>query len=367
METIKNSMRALTHSLLLVATAAACTSSPHDTSIVPPDRGVRPIYSVPGGSGASELLFGPGVRFVFNGATAPGTASFVGAPVLDQDDEPTTSGSGAANITVDGTQYSVATLDSFAFLLEDSTSYVALVGYAERPGPSTSTTIDEVIVIVPASDVVAGATVQLDGDDRLALFASGDPEQESPSVVAAAVTGSVTFSAGTATAGSTVSATVTGDFGAIEFVDDGGPTTGGSTLADGSFSLALAGGADVYCDGSLAGQESAFASITAASLGFTDGTVTIGGSGTTIAGSPIAAGFGTPSLALENVDDGLFAAFSEESAAGPAGTTLVGKYIVLDASSASATFINAGVGAGYITANDDGQCSVAFGAALTAP
>ncbi len=365
METIKNSMRTLT-SLLLVATAAACTS-PVDRSIVPPDRGVRPVYSVPGGSsGASDLLFGPGARFVFNGATAPGTASFVGAPVLDQDDEPTSSGGGAANVTVDGQLYSVTAFDSFAVLLEDSTTYVALLGYVERPGPSASSTIDEVIVIVPASDVVAGSSVALDGGDRLALFVSGDPEAGAPEVLAAAVTGNVTFTAGAPTAGSTVSATLAADFGSIELVDEG-PPTGSTTLADGSFSLALGTSADVYCEGSLAGQESAFASITAASLGFADGTVTIGGSGTTIAGSPIASGFGAPSLALENVDTGLYAAFSEENAAGPAGTTLVGKYIVLDATSASATFINAGVGAGYITANDDGQCTVAYGAALTAP
>ncbi len=361
-------MRILAKTLLLATLTAACVSpsEPIDQPLpTPPGHGIHPVYNIPGG-GAAAALFGPGSSFMLNGPTAPGSASFTGAPVTDEQTQPTTSGSGALSITVDGVAYAAPALDSIAILLADGpTPYVALVGYANRPGPNATTLVDEVIVIVPQSDVVAGATVALDGQDRVALFASGDEAAAQPSVFAAAVTGSVTFTNGGVTLGGTLSATVAGDFGSVDFVDPG-PGTGG-TLTDGGYSLDVIGPADVYCDGTLAGQESAFASITAASLGLGNGSVAIGNGGLAISGAPIAAGFGLPSLDLAEIDTGLFGGFIDENVAGPAGTTRAGKYLVLDASTASATFVNGGIGAAYMNAAQDGQCSVAFGATLTAP
>ncbi len=361
-------MRTLTTTLLFATLTAACVSPSEPTAPLPtpPGHGIRPVYNVPGG-GAAAALFGPGASFMINGPTAPGSASFSSAPVTDEQTEPTTSGTGALQITVDGVAYAAPALDTFAILLADgSTPYVALLGYAERPGPNATTVVDEVIVIVPQSDVAAGATVALDGQDRVALFASGDAAADQPSVFAAAVTGSVTFTGGGVALGGTLSATVAGDFGSIDFVDPG-PGTGGGTLTDGAYSLDVVGPAEVYCDGTLAGQEAAFASITAASLGLGNGSVAIGNGGLAISGAPIAAGFGLPSLDLSEVDSGLWAGFIDENVAGPAGTTRAGKYLVLDASTASATFVNGGVGAAYLNAAQDGQCSVAFGATLTAP
>ncbi len=361
-------MRTLTTTLLFATLTAACATNAGPTDQVvptPPEHGIRPIYNVPGGSAVAELLFGPGSSFMITGPTAPGTASFASAPVTEPESEPTSSGTGALQLTVDGQPYAAPTLDSFTFLLDDPTaSYLAMVGYAERPGPNASTLIDQVIVIVPQSDFAIGATVALDGNQRVALFASGDASADGPSVFAAAVTGSVTFTAGSPTVGGTISASVAGDFGSIDFVDPG-TGSGGGTLSDGVYTLTVTSGADVYCEGSLAGQEAAFASITAADLGLTGGAVAIGNGGLAISGAAIVAGFATASLDLSEFDTGLFAGFTDETAPGPVGTTFVGKYVVLDGGSASPTFVNGGVGAGYVTA--DGQCSVAFGATLTAP
>jgi hypothetical protein len=358
-------MRTLTNMLLLTTLTAACATDPAapDPSVpTPPAHGIRPVYNVPGGSGAAGLLFGPGSSFVIDGPTAPGTGSFTGAPVTDVDTEPTIGGAGALHLTVDGQIYAAAAIDTYATLIDDgTTSYLALIGQVERPGPNASTIFDGLIVIVPASDFAIGTTVALDGNDRVALFASGDANAEGPTVVAAAVTGTVTFTAGSATIGNTITATVAGDFGAIDFVD-AGPS--GGTLTDGTYTLALSAPVDVYCEGSLAGQESAFASITAADLGFTGGTVTIGSGGLAISGAPITAAFGTASLALSD-SGGVLVGSTDLDAPGPAGTTYVDNYLALDTGSATPMFVNAGVGAGYVTA--DGQCSIAFGASLSAP
>lgn len=351
--------------VLLLSTLAACANEPtQPTSIMPPNGGIRPVHSVPGGQGAVGLLFGPGSTFVPNGPTAPGTASFVAAPYSD--DQPTSAGTGALDITIDSQLYHSTSLETFSLSLTDDTGapYLALVGFADRPGPNNTTLVDEVIVIVPESDFAPGATVAFDGNERIALFASGDAEADAPSVYGAALTGSVTFTSGSLTVGDSITANVAGDFGSIDFVP---PPNGGGTITDGTYDLAVVGPADVYCEGGLAGQEAAFASITAASLGLTGGPVTLANTpnGVTIGGAPISSAFGAATFDLDSMGDGLYAGFTNENAAGPAGTTFVGKYLVLDGASASPMFVNGGVGAGYV--RNDGQCSVAFGATLTAP
>ncbi|MEO8700543.1 MAG: hypothetical protein ABI867_10890 [Kofleriaceae bacterium] len=306
-----------------------------------------------------------GSSFVVTGPTAPGDATFVSAPYSLGDIGPT--GDGDLHVTVDGQLYAAATLDSFAFGLtdDDDVPYLALIDYKETPGPS-DTMIDGVVVIVPASDFAVGATVALDGNQRLALFDHGPRTTGSPHVFAAAVTGSVTFTAGTATLSGTVSAAVSGDFAPIEFVPGPGDAGNAGTISDGTYTLAVQASPAVHCEGSLAGHEAAFSSVTAASLGLAGGAVTLTRSDDVLAisGAPITAGYGVPSLDLQPLA-GIFVGSTSDHAPGPAGTTFVGKYVVLDATTASPQFINAGLGAGFV--NSDSQCSVSFGATLMAP
>jgi hypothetical protein len=355
--------------LVLTTLLVACASeSAQPPSIMPPNGGIRPVHGVPGGQSAAGLLFGPGSSFVPNGPTAPGTASFSNAPYSE---EPTSAGTGAFSITIDGQLYSATAPDTFSLPLtdENGATYLGLVGMQERPGPNGTMLIDEVVVIVPESDFAPGATVAFDGNDRMAFFASGDEMADAPSVFGAALTGSVTFTAGSLAPGGTVSATVAGDFGSIDWVPPPPPPGGTGSISDGNYDLAIQGPAEVYCEGALAGQEAAFASITAASLGLTNGPVAVAnnGSGVDISGAAITSAFGASPFALDPMGDGLVAGITNENAAGPAGTTFVGKYLVFDGASASAMFVNGGAGAGYVNANNDGQCSVAFGATLTAP
>ncbi|MBS1122986.1 MAG: hypothetical protein H6Q90_5214 [Deltaproteobacteria bacterium] len=366
-------MRTLTKVLLLSTLTAACateTEPAQPNPILPPGGGVRPGHSVPGGDQAISLLFGPGSSFVPAGPTAPGTASFVAAPVTEDDPNGPNPGTGGMNITIGSELFSSTTLQTVSVSLtdENANAYLALAGFSERPGPGATSIVDEVIVIVPASDFAPGATIALDGNERVALFASGPSDADQPSLYGAALTGSVTFTSGSMTVGDTITANVAGDFGAIEFLPGGGGGGGGGTITDGAYTLTVFGPSEVHCEGTLVGQEAAFASISALDLGLTGGAVTLanGTNLVTIAGAPIASGFGAASLDLDSMD-GLYAGFTNENAPGPAGTTFVGKYLVLDSESATPTLINAGVGAGYSTATDDGQCTVALGASLTAP
>ncbi|HEY4181949.1 MAG TPA: hypothetical protein VGM90_34130 [Kofleriaceae bacterium] len=363
-------MRLLATSLIATL-AVACTNSSDSPTIVPtpPDHGVHSVITLPQG-GAASALFGPGATFLIHGPTAPGSASVTGAPVLASPDDGANPGSGAFDLTVDGTNYAAtSSVQSLAFLDDEGsgTQYAEIIGFAERDSGS-ATVVDEVVVIVRASDVTPGATIALDGVDRIALFVSGDESASEPSVFAAAETGSVTISAGTGAVGSSISLSVTGDFGSVQFVDD--PTGGGggggdptAPLIDGAYSLSISGTADVYCDGSLAGQESNFASITPASLGLTNDDVALSNGGLAIAGGTITTAFGASPFALADSGDGYVIGSTDENAAGPAGTTLIGKFIAFDKASASATFVNGAVGAGYVV--DDGQCSISFSTTLT--
>ena len=353
--------------LILTFMAACGSESTQPPSIMPPNGGIRPVHSVPGGQGAAGLLFGPGSSFVPNGPTAPGTASFTNAPYSEQ---PTSAGTGAFSITIDGQLYSAPAPDTFSLPLtdENNTQYLGLVGMQERPGPNNTTLIDEVVVIVRDTDFAPGATVAFDGNDRMAFFASGDEASDAPSVFGAALTGSVTFTAGSLAPGGSVSATVAGDFGSIDWVPPPPPPTTGGSISDGNYDLAIQGPAEVYCEGALVGQEAAFAGITAASLGLANGPVAVANNASgsaDISGAVITSAFGGSPFALDPVGDGLFAGFTNENAAGPAGTTFAGKYLVFDGASASPMFVNGGAGAGYV--RNDGQCSVSFGATLTAP
>ncbi|MDX2086254.1 MAG: hypothetical protein SFX73_00335 [Kofleriaceae bacterium] len=362
-------MRTFCGALLLSLMACASESTTPPTITVPPDdTDTQTVYSVPGGSSAVALVLGEGTSFQFTGPTAPGSATFTAAPYEDFEQEETPQfGGGSLNITLGGQLYSATNLHSLATTITDATdAYLALSGYAESAGPAGTIHIDAVLVLMPKSDYVPGATIVLDGQDRIALFAAGNPENETADVYGAAVTGTVQLGAGSATPGGTITATVDGEFGPIELLAPEPPVV--DDLTPGTYALALDDTApfDVFCDGSLAGQEAQFANLAAASLGFVDGSVDLTtGTSVTLSGAPIDAGFGAASLVLDTVDVGLYAAFTSQSGSGPAGTSLVEKFLILDATSSSATAIVGGLGALYEAA--DGSCQVGYSITLSAP
>jgi hypothetical protein len=347
------------HALFLV-TAAACTNQVDHQIKLPP------IHSGSGTLQVGAFGFQPGSFHVI-GDTVPGNASFVAAPLTDMNGQPPPSyGTGDYNITLSSINYTGST-QSMALAFSDPMAgdYLVVGAYREYTDGSGVDTVDQVVVIVKQSDFAVGATVALDGNDRIALFGSGPATADQPTVTGAALTGSITFTAGSLTPGDTITASVSGDFGPVDW---GNPQPGGGTITAGNYTLTVGASSQVYCDGSLAGHEADFAGITAASLSLGDGAVTVATPSTsqvTVDGAAIQAAFGTTPFALDDQGNSLFAGFTNDSGAGPDGTQLAGKYFVVDASSATTTQINGGAGAGYVTSDNSGSCTVAFDATLT--
>jgi len=350
--------------------AGACTSDPQVTQPptvqLPPSGGLHPIHQVPAGGHA--MLFGGGSSFTFVGPTAPGTASYTDAPVFDINGSgmgPGQPGGGSMSITINGTSYAAPAIESATLLLGDpdgsGTDYIALDGYTTYAGPGGVTYASEVTVIVPKTDFAVNATVSLDGNDRVAMFANGPADAMEPTLVGAAITGTLTFTAGDLD--TVVSGTVAGDFGQIDYVPDPPPT---GTITAGSYALAVVGPAEVYCDGTLAGHEADFAGVTMADLGVGNASVAVTAPSAAVVDIAGAPGF-TGVFELDDQGGGLFAGFTTETGSGPSGTTYLGKYLVFDGGSATPTFVNGGVGGGYATADGQGTCTVAFGATLTGP
>ena len=103
--------------------------------------------------------------------------------------------------------------------------------------------------------------------------------------------------------------------------------------------------------------------ITAADLAFAGGAVTVATpdpSTVTVDGALIATAFGATPFSLADQGGGLFAQVTDQTGAGPNGTTLLGKYLALDSGSATPASIAGSVGAGYGTADGSGTCTVAF-------
>ncbi len=370
---------------LAISLAAACTSDttkdPNPTVTLPPGGGIPQIHRVPQGMGSPQLFGGSG-SFTFTGATAPGNASYTNAPVADttQMSTPAT-GTGSVDVTISGTEYASTAVETVSFVMADDTgtNYAVVDGAYPYTATDGSELMTEITTIVLASDFAIGVPIALDGVDRVALFANGDPNAEQPTTEGAAISGTVTFTAGSLTTGSLVSATVTGDFGPIDFTGDGGGMGSGSgsgsdssAITPGSYTLAVIGPSQVYCEGALVGHEADFAGITLASLGLVGGSVTVATptlDEVTVAGAPISSSFGASPFELDDGvgTPGLFAGFTNATGAGPDSTTFMGEYLVIDASTATSTFINAGVGAGYIAADGSSNCTVAFGASLTSP
>ena len=345
--------------VLFLVTAAACTN-PVDHQIKLP-----PVHKTTGTLAVPAFGFAPGSFHVI-GDTVPGNASFVAAPWTDQNGQPpATYGTGDYNVTLSGTGYT-GSLSSMSLTFSDPQAgdYLVVGGYREYTDANNVDTVDQVVVIVKQSDFAIGATVQLDGNDRIALFGSGPATADQPTVTGAALTGTITFTDGSLMQGGTVTASVSGDFGPVTWGD---PQPGGGTITAGDYTLSVQDPAQVYCDGSLAGHEADFASISAASLSLGGGAVTVATPSTsqvTVAGAAIQAGFGASPFALDDQGGGLFAGFTNDTGSGPDGTQLAGKYFVVDSSSATTTLINAGAGAGYVTSDGSGTCTVAFDATL---
>jgi hypothetical protein len=312
-------------------------------------------------------LFG-GTDFTFTGPTAPGNATFTQAPFVQLVDSSFTPGDGSFSVNINGTpsDYPSVQSRSFEWMGDNGVMYLYLDAYTGYSGPGGAPYFSGVVAVTPASDFAPGATVQLDGVDRVAMFATGPADAMDPSLVGMAVTGSVTFTSGLLDTGGTVTGAVMGDFGQVEYVDG----SNGMIVA-GSYQLKFLNESNVYCNGALIGHESEFAGIQAAGLGLTGGPVTVTVPSTTsatVAGAPITSAFGTSPLTL-NLQDGssnLFAGFASASGSGPAGTALVDKYIAFDQSVSRATYITASFGAAYASSDGQSTCSVSFGAALDA-
>jgi len=326
--------------------------------------------------GASHLFAAMGDgTFTFTGPTAPGSASWTSAPVVDLNGQPpATDGGGSVAITLGATAYSSSTLDSVSFVVQDTntTDYLALDGYYIWTDAANVENATEVVAIVLKSDFAIGTPIALDGIDRVALLASGPTRDGRPASEGAAISGTLTIASGSTTIGSTVTATVNGDFGPIEFVDGGGSGSGSgtSTIVAGGYTLALVDGGQAYCDGSLAGHEADFAAITLANVGLAGGAVTVATpdvSIVTVDGAVIGSDFAATPFELDAQNGSLFAGFSDATGSGPDGTAMIGKYLVVDGSTATPTSIAAGVGVGYATPDRSGTCTVAFDASLTAP
>lgn len=325
-----------------------------------PDLGLGPLYSNAG-------------AFTFPNGTNPGSASFTGALVMDPFNNvpPTNLGTGAwSSIHANGNVYASTGADAVAAVFPDpnGVDYLVLSAFEEQTQPNGVVLGTVIHVIVLPSDFSVGGTVQLDGIDRLVVFAHGDINQPSPQVAAAAISGTVTFTSGGTNIGDRISATIAGDFGDIQWSSPPPPPPPppGNGIAAGLYTMTVDTTPHVRCDGTLAGQETAFAGVTAASLGFNGGAVTIATASPgsyAISGTPIQSGFGSASLVLDPMPDAppdVVAGMVNGSGSGPAQTSFMGTYLLLDGTAATATSLPGFAGGGYLTAAQDGFCTVDF-------
>jgi hypothetical protein len=348
----------------LLLFAAACTAAPSS----PATGGHVPSL------GTTSLFLASGT-ISFTGATAPGTAHFDAAPV---DSDTRAAGTGGFDVNVSGTDYASSAAQAMAFTSADDTgtSYLILADFVEDP----ATNVGQVVyVVVPSADYAPGATVALDGQDRIALFAAGDVNTDAPSVAAAAVSGTITFGTdGDLT--TAISATLSADFGPVDWQTiapgdaDAGPTTrptGG--VADGPTQLVVdpAQAAQVRCDGSLSGKEADFAGLAPADLGFASGPITVTNvdpDTITIAGDVLGPALGATSAGVTLTDTpdapGVFWIDAPRTGSGPDGAALTDAALAVDAGDASAgSDVMAGFATLYQTA-DGGSCQVWFDATL---
>lgn len=340
--------------LLLLGACASDTTTP-TTSDQPKTSGHIP---------AAGFGFAAG-PVAISGPAIPGNATLTNAILGDEDTDPSSAyGTGDYDVTLDTGGYSGSLSSVGLSYAEGADRYLVLGGFNIYKDAAQHDRLDQVVVIVKESDFAVGATVQFDGEDRIALFGNGDPYADEPEITAAAFTGSVTFTAGQLGVGNTISATLHGDFAVIDSV----PPPAESQLVGGDYTLEYQEPAKVYCEGTLTGHEADFEGITAASVGLVGGDVTVAvasSESASVSGAAITSGFGTSSLDLSPVDTGYLGGFSSSSGSGPDGTTHVGNYLALDAADATTDYVYGSAGAMFETAARDGECGVAFGALLT--
>ncbi|MBK6683975.1 MAG: hypothetical protein IPG45_05835 [Deltaproteobacteria bacterium] len=325
-------------------------------------------------------LFSNSGAFTFPNGTSPGVAHADLAPVIDSQSGtiPGVLGSGGWDLNVAGTQYTESTAESVAevFVDDTGTPYLVVSAFKLVMDPLTGAEIGTVVhVIVPSSEFGVGATVNFDGNERLALFATGDLSLPDPSVAAAAATGSVTFTAGSLAVGDIVTFTLSGDFGEIAWQTQPPPPPPpppvGNIVA-GNYTLSFDPNLYVQCDGTLAGQDAAFAALTLANVGFSDGPITVTSLAVDqleLSGAAISAAYGpTPFLVAASIDapPGTYFGMSElnQIGAGPLGTDLAAAYLLLDDANASLAGVPGQAGLFFMTPDTMGYCSVDFGAAL---
>ena len=333
-----------------------------------------------------HALFSTSGNVAAQGNTAAGSATYTGAPVLDPsaNQPPTTLGTGSFDVTVAGTQYTNSAAESFAYTALDSTNnveYLVIGTWSSTIDPVTQAeTADVVYTVVPSSDYAAGASVVLDGVDRLAVFFHGDTAFPDPQVAAVAETGTVSFGQGSLAIGGTVDATLAGDFVEVVINPSGPsptPTPSGSpsptpvpvtNLVAGPYNLHYLAPAQVYCDGTLAGQETAFAALVPADFGLADGPISIAISASFEVEVLGVAGFSAAPLYLGSdpqAPPGLLFGMIPGTGTGPLSTSVMGLAFALDDSTASATHDDADAAVALLTADEQGFCQVDFVAELT--
>lgn len=352
----------------------------------PVTRGESKVVSLPraprGGNAPNvgARLFSNSGAFTFPNGTSPGVAHADLAPVIDSQSGniPAVLGSGGWDLNVAGTQYTEVVAESVAevFIDDTGTPYLVVSAFKLVVDPLTGAEIGTVVhVIVPSADFAVGATVNFDGNDRLALFATGDLSLPDPSVAAAAASGSVTFTAGSLAIGDTVTFTLSGDFGEIAWQSQQPPPPPPppvGNIAAGNYTLAFDPTLYVQCDGTLLGQDAAFSALTLAGLGFSDGPITVTALAVDqleLTGASISAAYGpAPFMVAASLDapPGTYFGISErnQAGAGPLGTDLAAAYLLLDDANASSAGVPGQAGLFFMTPDTLGYCSVDFGAAL---
>jgi hypothetical protein len=138
----------------------------------------------------------------------------------------------------------------------------------------------------------------------------------------------------------------------------------------GSYSASFLDPAQISCQGTLSGHEADFSAITRATSSFVDGPVQLqlAADAVIVTGNPIATGFGQASVSLApdpQASPLWTIAVAVTLGGGPDATQAVGVGLALDSSTASSpTGIQGEIARVFATANNDGQCSVTFGALL---
>ncbi len=162
---------------------------------------------------------------------------------------------------------------------------------------------------------------------------------------------------------------------AMPGLDGPGEDASPTAFAPGNYALRFHDPVDVQCDGTRAGQEGAFAAVTRASEGITDGGVTLSmtePSRATLSGPAIVATFqrtalelvpqGDPAPGEQKIWDTIL---EGDSRAVPATTIQRSRLFGIDQNTAASAAVEAAIALVYEAEFGDGGCLVGFRATLT--